>query len=183
MERIKKKTAGISVVKLIFGMSPVYAVLHFLFATVEALVSSGFLALAIANFVDTALLILEGEREKSGLYANLVLLLIVLGLFSTMGSMIRLVDARIRLDVNKKVKPFLVCTQAKVAFKHIENDKSWELMSRVLRDPAPALVDGVIDIPCLGSCFGHCGFFRAIVLLVCQGRKKKLQGRTKCGDI
>lgn len=142
MEWIKKKTTEISVVKLVFRMSPVYAVLHFLLAIIEALVSSGLLALAIANFVDTALLILEGEREKSGLYANLVLLLIVLGLFSTMGSMIRLVDARIRLDVNKKVKPFLVCTQAKVAFKHIENDKSWELMSRVLRDPATALVDG-----------------------------------------
>ncbi len=142
MEEVKKKATTLGMLRLVFKMSSLCVLLRVFLTIVEALMSTGFLALAIANFVNAALDVLNTSQPKSDVYLALICLLVVFGLFSTIGTVIRLVDARIRLDINRKIKLILVRMQASLEFKHIENDKSWELISRVMRDPAAALVDG-----------------------------------------
>lgn len=142
MEFIKKKATCSGALQLVFKMSPLYAVLRVTLTIAEALAASGGLALAVANFVDIALLILAGGRKQSDIYPALVLILVVLGVYTTIGSIVQLVDSRIRLDVLRKIKPVLVRAQASLEFKHIENNMHWELIARVLRDPAASLVDG-----------------------------------------
>lgn len=142
MELVKKKATSLGALQLVFEMSALYALLRVTLTILEALTSSGLLALAVANFIDTALLILAGGRQQSDIYLALVLLLVVLGVNTTIGSIVQLVDARIRLDVQCKIKPVLVRAQASLEFKHIENNMHWELIARVSRDPAASLVDG-----------------------------------------
>ena len=142
MEQNIKKLTKLGVVRMVFCASPLYSALRIFLTIVGGLVSSGLLALVVAKFVDTALTIIESGGQKSDVYPSLIILLVVFGLFEIVDSVVKVVDAKIRLDVTRKIKPILVKAQASLEFKHIENNKSWELIARVMRDPAVALVDG-----------------------------------------
>ena len=100
------------------------------------------MALATANFVDTATAILQGGREHDDIYLPLILLLLVLGIFTTIGSVTQLLSARISLHIQQKLKPAIIEINAALDFKHIENADSWELISRVSRDPVKSLMEG-----------------------------------------
>jgi len=142
MEQDLKKLTKQGVVRIIFSASPLCSILQFLLTIVGGLVSSGLLALSIANFIDTALIIIERGEKKSDVYLPLVILLVVLGLFETVGTIKKIVKSKIHLDVTKKIKPMLVKKQSSLEFKHIENKESWELINRVMNDPATTLVEG-----------------------------------------
>lgn len=142
MEQDIKSLTRLGVLRMIFIISPLYTTLRIFLTIVGGLVSSGLLALSVAKFVDTALAIIESGGPKSDVYPSLIVLLVVLGLYETVESVVKMVDAKIRLDITMKIKPLLVKTQSSLEFKHIENDISWELITRVMRDPAAALVDG-----------------------------------------
>lgn len=47
------------------------------------------------------------------------------------------------VDLQRGLKPSIVKIFAAFNYKHIENEKSWELISRVSRDPVKAITDGV----------------------------------------
>jgi ATP-binding cassette subfamily B protein len=122
-------------------MSPMCALLRVLLSIAHAIMPTAAMALATAGFVDTAAAILRGERLHDDIYLPLALLLAVLGVFTTIGSVSRLVGTRISLNLRRKLAPALVETCAALDFKHIESAESWELVSRVSRDPAGSLAD------------------------------------------
>lgn len=142
MKRENNKYIIKAVIALIYSMSPFWTVLRFILSVIEGLVSSGLLALAVANFVDKALFVIGNNGTKRDIYPSLIILLVVFGAFITIGSIEKMVDAKIRLDITNKMKPDLIKVQATLDYKYIENDKNWELISRVMRDPAASLTDG-----------------------------------------
>ena len=129
--------------RLAFIASPVCTVLHALLSVVHASMPTAAMALTTANFVDTATAILQGERPHNDIYLPLIFLLLVLCVFTTIGSVVQLVSARMTLYLQRKIKPAIVEINASVDFKHIENADSWELISRVSRDPVKSIMDGV----------------------------------------
>lgn len=100
------------------------------------------MALATAYFIDTAITILHGEQLYGGIYLPLILLLTVLGLSTTLGSVSKLISAKIRLVLRLKLAPVVVKIHASLDFKHIENAESWELVNRVSRDPVESVMSG-----------------------------------------
>ena len=136
--KISKK----NIVVLVMEITPVFAVLKILLTIIGGLSSTGLLAWAVANFVDTALEILGKSGQNKGVILPLVILLIVFGIFETVESVEKMVEAKIRLKIMEKVNPDLVKTQASFKYKYIENDKDWERISRILREPSNMLTDG-----------------------------------------
>ena len=130
------------VLKMVFSLSPVYSMLRVVLSIIEGLVTAGLLALSVANFVDKALYVINGNGVKRDIYTSLILLLIVFALFTTIGSVEKMVDARIRLDILRRMKPILIKKQAELEYKYIEDDDNWELIARVMRDPAMVLTEG-----------------------------------------
>jgi ATP-binding cassette subfamily B protein len=128
--------------RLTFQASRIYVVLHVFLSITHAIMPTAAMALATANFVDTATAILQGTRPHDDIYIPLILLLLVLGVFTTNGAVLQLVGARISLHLQQKLKPEIVRINAALDFKHIENAESWELISRVSRDPVKSVMDG-----------------------------------------
>ena len=128
--------------RLTFQVSPICATLHLMLSIVHAIMPTAAMALTTANFVDTATAILQGDRPHDDIYMPLILLLLVLGIFTTIGSITQLISARINLSMQRKLKPAIVEINAALDFKHIENTESWELISRVSRDPVKSVMDG-----------------------------------------
>ena len=139
----KKKYTALDALWLTFQVTPVCTALHLLFSITHAIMPTAAMALATANFVDTATDILKEGRPRSEIYIPLFLLLLVLGVITTIGSVVQLVSSRITLNLHRKLKPELVRINAALDFKHIENAGSWELISRVSRDPVKSVMDGV----------------------------------------
>lgn len=130
------------VLRLTFQASPICVSFHILLSFIHALMPTAATALTTANFVDTATAILQGDSQYNEIYMPLFLLLLVLGVFTTVGSVIQLVSARIQLSLQQRMKPAVVEKHALLDFKHIESADSWELISRVSRDPVKSIMDG-----------------------------------------
>jgi len=121
-----KSNKTFDTLRLTFQASRFCVVLHVFLSVIHAAA----MALATASFVDTATAILQGARSHNDIYMPLILLLLVLGVFTTIGSFSQLVSARISLHVQHKIKPEIVKIHAALDFKHIENADIWELIDR-----------------------------------------------------
>ena len=142
MKLADRKFKTFDTLRLTFQVSPVCALLHVILSVIHAIMPTAAMALATANFVDTATAILQGERPHDDIYVPLVLLLMVLAVFTTIGSVVQLISARISLNIQRKLKPAIVEINAALDYKHIENADSWELISRVSQDPVKSVMEG-----------------------------------------
>ena len=137
-----KTYKSIDALRLAFIASPACASLYTLLSLMQAVLPTAATALATANFVDSAIAILRGGRPHGDIYIPLALLLLVLCLATTMGAVVQLVSSRVGLSLQRKLKPAVVGIHSALDFKHIENADSWELISRVSRDPVKSVMDG-----------------------------------------
>ena len=129
-------------VRLAFQASPLSVLSHIALSFIQALMPTAAAALVTADFVDTATAILQGGRPHGDIYLPLILLILALGVSTTAGSVIQLISSRISLNLQLKLKPEVVRIHAALDFRHIENAESWELISRVSRDPVKSVMDG-----------------------------------------
>jgi len=138
----KKEYKAYDTLLLALKLSPVLIAFHVLLTLAQAIMPTAIMALATAYFIDTAIAILHGEQLYGGIYLPLILLLTVLGLSTTLGSVSKLISAKIRLVLRLKLAPAVVKIHASLDFKHIENAESWELVNRVSRDPVESVMSG-----------------------------------------
>lgn len=129
--------------RLAFEASPVCMILDLLLSITQSIMQTAVMALTTANFVDTATAILQGVRPLHDIYLSLGLLLFTLGVSVTIGALCQLDSSRISLTLQRRVKPSIVRIYAALDYKHIENDESWQLISRVSRDPVKSIMDGI----------------------------------------
>lgn len=139
----KKSYHSFDTVRLAFKASPVCMVSVILLSVIQAIIQTAALALATAGFVDTASDILRGARPRDDIYLPLILLLVTLGVTTTIGALVQLAVSRIRLNLKRRLMPSVVRIYAALDYRHIENNTSWELISRVSRDPVNSVMAGV----------------------------------------
>ena len=143
MIEINKNYRSFDALKLALAASPVCMVSDILLSVTQSILQTGALALVTAEFVDTASAILKGVRPHNDIYLPLVLLLVTLGLTTIIGALIQLASSRIRLNLKRRLVPSVVKIYAALDYRHIEDNTSWELISRVSRDPVNSIMEGV----------------------------------------
>lgn len=138
----KKPYKTFGVFRIMFQAAPFLVSLSILLVLLNGVMLTSVMALATARFLDTAIAILHDLQLKTDIYLPLVLLLITLGVSTTIGSIIALINARIEVELQRKLKPAMIQKYAALDFKHIENATSRELISRVSNDPVKIISDG-----------------------------------------
>lgn len=144
MTLTNQKYKSFDAIRLTFQVSPSYVILYILLSVIHALMPTVAMALTTAYFVDTAIAILQNQQPFGNIYLPLILLLLVLGVFTTIGAIVDLIAARINLSLERKLKQAVVEKNATLDFKHIENEDSWKLISHVTRNPAKSVMDGFV---------------------------------------
>ena len=139
----KKKYKSYDALRLAFEASPVCMVLYALLPAAQSVMQTAVTAVATANFVDTAMGILNHSHPYEEIWPALALVLLTLGLVNTLGAIAQLAASRVSVSLQRGLKPVIVKNSAALDYKHVENEKSWELISRVARDPVKAITDGV----------------------------------------
>ncbi len=140
---LKKKYKSIDTLRLAFGASPVFMTLYAILSSAQSVVQTAVTAVVTANFVDTATFILNRTRPYKDIYLALALVLMISGVVNTTGAAAKLTASKVRVSLQRSLKPAIVKFFAAFQYKYIENEKSWELISRVSRDPVKAVMDGV----------------------------------------
>lgn len=139
----KKKYKSYDALRLALEASPVCTVLYVTLSVTQSIVQTAITAVATANFVDTATSILKSTRPYKDIYPALALVLITLGVVNMIGAVAKLTASKVSVNLWRSLKPAIVKIFAAFDYKHIENEKIWELISRVSRDPVKAISDGV----------------------------------------
>ena len=139
----KKKYKSYDVLKLALEASPAYMVLYMVLPVVQSIMQTAVTAMATANFVDTATSILNHTCPYKEIYPALAMVLLTLGFVNIIGAVAKLAASKVSVNLQCKLKPAIVKTLAAFHYKHIENEKSWKLISRVSRDPVKSITDGV----------------------------------------
>ena len=139
----KRKYQSYDAVRLALEASPVCLVSCMFLPAAQSAIQTAVTAMATANFVDTAGAILDHAQPYRNIYPALAAVLLTLLLVNTMGAAAKLASAKVRVNLQRSIKPAMVKKLAMLDYKHIENEKSWELISRVSRDPVKSIMDGV----------------------------------------
>ena len=137
-----RKYQSYDVLRLALKASPVCMLLYMLLPVTQSVMQTAVTAVATANFVDTAAAILNGTRPYGDIRPALALMLFTLGFVNMIGAAAKLAAAKVGIGLQRSLKPAVVKTVAALDYKHIEDEKSWELISRVSRDPVKAVTDG-----------------------------------------
>lgn len=139
----KKKYKSYDTLWLALEASPICMALSVALPVTQAIMQTAITAVATANFVDTATAILKSVRPYKDIYPALAMVLLTLGGVNLIGAVAKLATSKVSVDLQRNIKPVIVKIFAALDYKHIENEKSWELISRVARDPVKSIMDGV----------------------------------------
>ncbi|MDR2702721.1 MAG: ABC transporter ATP-binding protein/permease [Cellulomonadaceae bacterium] len=110
---------------------------------VEALVPTFAIALATSWFVDTALSVFAQQVEVAAAYLPLATLILAIGLANTINSIPGFLQARLRYLLTRKLEPELLQVRANLAYQHIEDSDSWDLVERVSDELVDKILGGL----------------------------------------
>jgi ABC-type multidrug transport system fused ATPase/permease subunit len=127
----KPKYGALDLVTLMWRASPFYAVIATVIPLVSALIPT-ITIFATAAFIDGALAVVAGTQTVGAIAAPVGVLLAVT-LYSTItGIAGGLIDCRRTIFLRKTLRPVILARVAALEYKHIENQDSADLLSRVV---------------------------------------------------
>lgn len=147
-----RKYTTIDAIRVPFKAAPFLVSLRFVFKIADAAAPTVFLALATANFVDTAIDILNGSGNRNDIYRPLAWLLIVMLLIRVLDSTLDILVARLKLVLERKLVPAFLEVRSTLDYQHVENAKSWELVTRVTDKPVDVFQAGLRAYGLLVTC-------------------------------
>lgn len=138
---MKSKYKFWDLVGIPFKTSPILAGAILVNIVINALLPA-FQVLVIADFVDTALKIFEGAATQEQIYTPLLLIMAIIAYQYLSGSVISVVQLKLTMKLNESLRIAIVEKRSRLEYSHVENNDTWELISRVCTDPALKIIDG-----------------------------------------
>jgi len=146
---LQNKTYKLSYfIKIPFKICPVYTLIEIINKVMQALISP-VQVLIIANFIDTAFNIFNGQAVKNSIYLPLLLLMLTVAYSHLSDYLMRFVNLKLKMNMTMVYKKAIVEKRAKLQYQHIENNDTWDLISRTCRDPVEKIIggfDNLLDI-------------------------------------
>jgi len=146
-----KKYKGFDVVRLTFGVAPLFFIFLVFLMMLQAVIPTTFMALSMAFFVDTAVAIFSNEMMVSSIYLPLSLVIVLVTLSNVIVSLPEIISLKIKLALEKKFTPALLERIASLEYKHIENAQTMELIERVDGEFIETMQDGIGSYAALAS--------------------------------
>ncbi len=143
---LKNKTYKlIDFIKIPFVICPFYTLAEIINKVLQALISP-IQVLIIANFIDTAIDIFNGQAEKISIYLPLSLLMLIVAYSYLNEHLINFVNLKLRMRITTIYKKAIIEKRAKLQYQHIENNDTWDLISRTCGDPVERLIEGFVNL-------------------------------------
>ena len=96
-----------------------------------------------ARFVDTALAVFAGDAARWEIALPLIGLIVIIAYQYLNGTLMGLANTRMEMTMNEEVRAAMTEKRARLAYAHVENDETWNLISRVCGDPVGRIAGGM----------------------------------------
>lgn len=143
---IEKRAYGIlDVIRIPVKCSPSPAILISLL-----IISNGIMpavqVVVTADFIDTAIYIARNHADISLIFPSLFAVVALIAYSWVSVSLRKFAEVRIELAIRDRFRTAIVEKRARMAYKHIENDKTWNLISRVSETPEVQIKTAFTDL-------------------------------------
>lgn len=122
------------IIKIPFKFAPVQATLVALQKLLDGLVPT-LQILATAKFLDTAILVFKKEENTSDIISPLIFVIILLAYNWISRQLSKFAEVQIKNKLRGDFRVNIVEKIATLKYGHIENQDSWDLISRVIKEP------------------------------------------------
>jgi len=164
--KIKDKNYNIAdFISIPLKNSPVFTMLQMAGRAIEALIPY-FSIIVTAKFVDTAIGIFNEKADADPIYLPLILLMGIIAYQNVVDTLMGFAKIKLLMRLNEEFRVATVEKRAKLEYRHIENNETWDLVARVCLDPAERIYGGFNHILDMASLVIQVASI--IVLLVLQ---------------
>jgi len=126
----KRKYGNPDMIVLPFKVSPFYSAVFALQRIVSGLIPT-FSIFITARFVNTSIAVLNKTAELQDIYVPIALLAAVMFYSVVIGVLMNFLDCRAKIVYRKKLRPEIIEKCARLEYRHIENQKTVDLVNRV----------------------------------------------------
>lgn len=99
-----------------------------------------------AQFIDTATAIFTGKADRGQIMLPLFLTMGIIAYQYINGLLMDLVNLRINIKMTEDFRQAIVEKRARLEYKHIENNDTWDLISRTCNDPVGKIRGGMANL-------------------------------------
>lgn len=127
-------------IKIPLKVDPITVVIILAIKVFEAFIPC-FQVLATSNFVDTAIDIFK-NGEKARIYMSLFFIIVLIGLSWISSMILSFVKSHLSLRMNENIRIAVIKKRSVIAYEYIENNDTWDLISRVGENPSEQMLNG-----------------------------------------
>ncbi|MCL2570766.1 MAG: ABC transporter ATP-binding protein/permease [Defluviitaleaceae bacterium] len=96
-----------------------------------------------ARFIDTAISYFTGTADISEIILPMGLILLIMIYTHMQTALMSFVDGIFTLNLTKALREALIDKRARLSYRHIEDNDSWNLISRVCKEPERDIIGGI----------------------------------------
>lgn len=130
----KRKYGLKDIISIPFKYSPFYASLLAIQRLLGGIIPVIQL-LAVGKFLDTAILIFEKKAEVNEIFLPMGLVVLLIAYSWISWQILRFIEVKLELKLKEGFRVDITEKRAKLKYKHIENKETWDLISRVAKEP------------------------------------------------
>lgn len=141
----KKAYSFLDFFKISFRISPISSTFKLGNEILGAIVPS-LQVLVTAQFIDTALAIFGGTKGQADLVSPLVLLMLLVAYNGLNRQLISYANLKYEMKLTRIYRSAMAEKRARLEYKHIENNETWDLLTRTCTDPVKKISAGFTSI-------------------------------------
>ena len=114
---------------VVYSCCPVYCIINIIKRVINALIPS-FQALAVADLVDNAIILLAGKNTLFEVIKPLIVLMVLSSYSYISSALISVYDAKQKMRLKERIAVELIKKRASIQYKCIENEEEWGVITR-----------------------------------------------------
>jgi ATP-binding cassette subfamily B protein len=132
---IKERKYGVvDILKIPLECSPILSILVGLQILIGGVVPT-LQVIATAKFIDKAISIVETKTHMSSIFPSLFAVIALIAYTWISTAIMKFGEIRLQISIREKFRTAITEKRSKLAYKHIENSETWDLISRVSKTP------------------------------------------------
>lgn len=174
----KRKYRSFDILRLSFRVAYVQVILLMLLTIIDGIVPTSLVAIVTAYFVDSAIAVFHRIKTFNEIYVPLIILLITTGATRLVGGLYVLVEAKIKLMLERYLLPSIIEVQAKLKYEYIENSECQEMIEITADEMEVTFIEGLQAYVTIVRCVIGIGslvlllttqmWWAAILIMICS---------------
>ena len=163
--KIEKRTFGMAdFIRIPWRCGPVHALLICIHTLLSGLVPT-LQVIVTAYFINTAIDIVQRDAPLHQIYPSLFAVIALIAYNWVSSELIKFVRVRLEKEMREQFRTAVIQKRARLEYKHIENHETWDVLSRVSKQPEKQAMGAFNDVLSLTAMMVRIGGLLALLVV------------------